>query len=177
MKADQKVMQSELAYVKSYLVRTFGEDESVEMLRILRDILKKDIPLSDVTRQIKTRMDYPSRLQLMHLIFGIALADGRISHPELAQIDVIALELGISRADIDSLKNMFVKSSDWAYKILEVSPEDPDEKIKKAYRQLALKNHPDKVAYLGEEIRKRAQEKFQKISEAYEAIKKVRGMV
>jgi len=177
MKADQKVLQSELAFVKSYLIKTFGEEESLEMLKILRDILKKDIPLTDVTRQIKTRMDYPSRLQLMHLVFAIALADGNISQPELAQIDVIALELGINRADIDSLKNMFVKTPDWAYRILEVTPDDSDAAIKKAYRQLALKNHPDKVAYLGEEIRKRALEKFQKISEAYETIKKERGIV
>jgi len=177
MKADKKVLQSELTFVKSYLVKTFGEEESLEMLKILRDILKKDIPMHDVTMQIKTRMDYPSRLQLMHLVFAIALADGNISQPEQEQIDVIALELGINRADIDSLKNMFVKTPDWAYKILEVSPEDSDAAIKKAYRQLALKNHPDKVAYLGEEIRKRAQEKFQKINEAFETIKKERGLV
>jgi DnaJ like chaperone protein len=176
MKADQKVMQSELAFVKQYLVKAFGEEEALEMLRILRDILKQDIPLKEVTLQIKGRMDYPSRLQLIHLIYGIAQADGDISEAEMNVIEQIAFALGLSGADILSVKNMYFQSADWAYSVLEIDSRASNEEIKKAYRQLALKNHPDKVAYLGEDIRKKAHEKFQKISEAYEAIKKERKM-
>jgi DnaJ like chaperone protein len=176
MKADRKVVHSELSYVKQYLVRTFGEEEAIEMLRILRDILKQDIPIKEVTSQIKGRMDYPSRLQLIHLIYGIARADGSINAPEMAVIEEIAYNLGISGADTTSVKNMYFRSSDWAYSVLEIDSRSTPEEIKKAYRQLALKNHPDKVAYLGEDIRKKAQEKFLKISEAYEAIKKEREM-
>jgi DnaJ like chaperone protein len=177
MKADKKVMQSELSFIKNYLVKAFGEDEAAEMLRILRDVLKRDIPLHDVSMQIRSRMDYASRLQLMHLLFGIALADGGISHSELGYLDEISAGLGISRADTDSIKNMFVKSTEWAYHVLEIKPSASDEEVRKTYRQMALKNHPDKVAYLGEEIRQKAQEKFQKISEAYETVKKERKMV
>jgi DnaJ like chaperone protein len=176
MKADHKVVHSELDYVKQYLVKTFGEDKALEMLRILRDILKQDIPVKEVTSQIKGRMDYPSRLQLIHLIYGLAQADGSINAAEMAVIEEIAFSLGISSADITSVKNMYFRSADWAYSILEIDPRSTPEEIKKAYRQLALKNHPDKVAYLGEDIRKKAQEKFLKISEAYEAIKKERAM-
>jgi len=176
MKADKKIMQSELGFVKKYLVNTFGEEEAGEMLKMLRDILKQDIPVMDGTSQIRSRMDYASRLQLMHLVFGIASADGIIVNLELLQLEQIALQIGIREADISSIKNMFVQSTDQVYKILEIDPRSTDEEVKKAYRQLALKNHPDRVAYLGEEIRKKAQEKFQKINEAYEAIKKQRGI-
>src|SRR3989304_10207224 len=72
MKADQKIMRSELSFIKNYLIKAFGEEEAAEMLKILRDVLKQDIPLKDVTSQIRSRMDYPSRLQLMHLIFNLA---------------------------------------------------------------------------------------------------------
>ncbi len=99
-----------------------------------------------------------------------------ISDAEMAVIEQIAYDLGLSGADIISVKNMYFQSADWAYSILEIDSGASNEEIKKAYRQLALKNHPDKVAYLGEEIRKKAQEKFQKINEAYEAIKKERKM-
>jgi DnaJ like chaperone protein len=157
MKADRKVMQS-----KQYLVKAFGEEEALEMLRILRDILKQDIPLKEVTLQIKGRMDYPSRLQLIHLIYGIAQADGDISDAEMAVIEQIAYDLGLSGADINSVKNMYFQSADWAYSVLEIDSRASNEEIKKAY--------------LGEEIRKKAQEKFQKISEAYEAIRKERKM-
>jgi DnaJ like chaperone protein len=176
MKADQRVMKSELTFIKNYLNRSFGEDETLEMLGMLKNILKQDIPLKEVTSQIRKQMDYPSRLQLMHLVFGIALSDGAITEPEIIQLEQIAVDLGINTADVTSLKNMFIPSSDWAYSVLEIPPKSTIDVIKKAYRQLALKNHPDKVAYLGEEIRKKAQEKFQKINEAYEAIKKERGI-
>ncbi|MBN1144284.1 MAG: TerB family tellurite resistance protein, partial [Bacteroidales bacterium] len=138
MKADQRVMKSELTFVKSYLTRTFGKEETVEMLKILQNILKQDIPLKDVTRQIRTRMDYPSRLQLMHLIYGIALSDGSITESEINQLDQIAMDLGINSSDSQSLKNMLVKTSDWAYKVLEVDKNASNEEIKKAYRQQAL---------------------------------------
>jgi DnaJ like chaperone protein len=174
MKADQRIMRSELSFVKNYMTNSFGEEETSEMLGMLRDILKQDIPLNDVTRQIRSKMDYPSRLQLMHLLFGISLSDGAITESEIIQIEKIGIDLGISRADTNSLKSMFVKSTDWAYSVLEIDRSAGNDEIKKAYRQLALKNHPDKVAYLGEEIRYRAQEKFQKINEAFEIIKKER---
>jgi DnaJ like chaperone protein len=177
MKADQRVLKSELSFVKSYLRKSFGEEAATEMLRMLRDILKQDIPVKEVTRQIKSRMDYPTRLQLMHLIFGIALSDGSITQSEIFQLKQIGADLGINRADIDSLTGMFIKSNDWAYSVLEIDKNANNDEIKKAYRQLALKNHPDKVAYLGDEIRQRAQEKFQSINEAFEMIKKERGIV
>jgi DnaJ like chaperone protein len=176
MKADQRVMKSELNYVKHYLTKSFGEEETTEMLRMLRDILKQDIPLKDVTKQIRSRMDYPSRLQLMHLIYGIAFSDGEITDSEIIQLNQIGFDLGMSHADINSLKSMFIQSTDWAYSVLEIDKNAGNEEIKKAYRQLALKNHPDKVAYLGEEIRQRAQEKFQRINEAFEFVKKERGI-
>lgn len=122
-------------------------------------------------------MDYPTRLQLMHLIFGIALSDGSITQPEIFQLKQIGADLGINQADIDSLMSMFIKSNHWAYSVLEIDKNANNDEIKKAYRQLALKNHPDKVAYLGDEIRQRAQEKFQSINEAFEVIKKERGMI
>ncbi len=103
-------------------------------------------------------------------------ADGDISDAEMAVIEQIAYDLGLSGADIISVKSMYFQSADWAYRVLEIDSRASNEEIKKAYRQLALKNHPDKVAYLGEDIRKKAQEKFQKINEAYEAVKKERKM-
>ncbi len=177
MKADGKVLRSELDYVKKYFVQAFGSDAAVEAMQMLKDILKQSIPLKDVSNQIKQRMDYSSRLQLLHFLYGIANADGKIDASEIQLIEQIAYYLGISSADSGSIKNMFVKSTDSAYKILEVSKSATNEEIKKAYRSLAVKYHPDKVSYLGEDIKNKAKEKFQQISEAYETIKKERGMV
>ena len=177
MRADGKVVQSELNYVKQYFLKNFGEQASKEALVLLRDILKQDVPLRDVCYQVRDNMDYPSRLQLMHLLFGISDADG-FKHPkEIEVINRIAQWVGISAADYDSIKSMFVESLDAYYKILEISPNASNDELKKAYRSMAIKYHPDKVGYLGEDIRATAEKKFQKVNEAYEKIKKERNLV
>lgn len=176
MKADNKVLKSELDYVKQFLNAQFGDAQAQQMLKILRDLLKQDFDLREVSMQIRTFMDYASRLQLLHYLFGIALADDH-SHPdEIRMIDLISNYLGIKQNDLDSIKAMFIKDQESAYKILEVSPESTDDEVKKAYRKMAAKYHPDKVAHLGPDVQKSAKEKFQKLNQAYTEIKKQRGM-
>lgn len=175
MKADGKVVRSELDYVKAFLVGRFGEDSASEGLKILRDLLKQSIPLRDVCVQIRQNLDYSSRLELVHLLYGIANADKQVDERETKVIDEIVYYLGISSEEHKSIKNMFVKSYNSSYYILGLEPEASIDEIKKAYRKLAVEYHPDKVSYLGEDIKKSAEEKFKKINQAYEEIKKQRG--
>jgi len=176
MKADGKVVKSELDYVKQFFARQFGQDTAREATMMLRDMLKQDIPLVDVCRQIAGNMDYSSRLQLMHLLFNVSLADGAVNQSEQTIIERISGYLGISSADFLSIRNMFIPETDSAYKILEIDPSASNEEVKKAYRKMAMKYHPDKVSHLGDDFRKTADEKFKKVNEAYEKIKRERNM-
>ncbi len=176
MKADKTVKRSELDYVKKFFVQQFGQQQAVEQLQVLRDILKQEIPVYDVSNQIRMNMDYSSRLQLMHYLFGIAQADGDVVDTEINMLNTIARGMGIRGSDFNSIKAMFVKEVDSNYKILEVDPNASMDDIKKAYRKMAVKYHPDKVSHLGEDVQRAANEKFQKISAAYEAIKTQRGV-
>lgn len=176
MKADGKVLQSELEYVKKYFVQAFGAGHAAEITMMLKDILKKEIPVEDISKQISQNLDYSSRLQLLHLLFGISLADGHTHANEIKLIEKISYFLGINSKDFTSIKSMFVADTDSAYKILEIDSNASDDEVKKAYRKMAVKYHPDKVSYLGEEFRLKAKDKFQKLIEAYEKIKKERGM-
>ncbi|MCF8295278.1 MAG: DnaJ domain-containing protein [Bacteroidales bacterium] len=176
MKADGKILKSELDYVKQNFLRTFGADQTRTLIRALGDLSRQEIPLGEVCVQISRHMDYSSRLELLHLLFGISQADGVISTEEINTIEYIRKQLGIKDADYLSIKGMFVKDTTSAYKILEIEPTATDEEVKKAYRRMALKYHPDKVAYLGEEIAHDAKVKFQKVNEAYETIKKERNL-
>lgn len=177
LKVDGKVVKSELDYVKHFFVNQFGKEAAAEATLMLRDILKKDIPVKDVCQQIRVNMDYSSRLQLLQLLFNISLADGTINISEQELINSISGYLSISMNDFASIKNMFVPETDSSYKILEIEPSATNEEVKKAYRKMAMKFHPDKVSHLGEEYKNSAEEKFRKVNEAYELIKKERNMV
>jgi DnaJ like chaperone protein len=122
-------------------------------------------------------MDYSSRLQLLHLLFNVSLADTAIQASEIEIIERISGYLGVATSDFVSIKNMFIPETDSSYKILELDPSASNEELKKAYRRMAMKYHPDKVSHLGEDFRKSADEKFKKVNEAYEKIKKERNIV
>ncbi len=176
MKADQKVMRSELDYVKSFFLRQFGETEGARLIQMLKEILNQDINIPEVSRQIGQFMDDSSKLQLVHFLFGIAASDGHYHPDEVAVIEQACGYMGVSHADYQSIHAMFVKNSHWAYDVLEITKDATDAEVKKSYRDLAKRHHPDKVAHLGEDIKKAATEKFQKINAAYEEIKKQRGI-
>ena len=177
MKADGVVKKSELDYVKRFFLSNFGQEQAEKYILTLREILKQDIQIADVSQQIGRYMDYSSKLQLIHYLFGIANADGQVHETEISVIETIARYMGIYTSDYESVKAMFVKKVDDAYTILGVDPSASDDEVKKAYREMAKKNHPDKVAYLGDDVRKAAEKKFQEINDAYDRIKKQRGMV
>ncbi len=177
MKADGKVLKSELDYVKAFLRQQFGPNFSSSHLKTLKHFLDSDrIPLNRICQDIRMRMTVEVREQLLHYLFGIAKADGHVSQHEVDVLSEIASLMGIPAMEYESIKNMFYRNSDSDYKILGVEKSATDEEVKKAYRQMAIKFHPDKVAAMGDEYQKGAKEKFQMIQEAYENIKKERGM-
>ncbi|MBK8227812.1 MAG: TerB family tellurite resistance protein [Flavobacteriales bacterium] len=177
MKADGKVTQRELDHVRRFFMQQFGAQQAGELLVLLRDALKQEIPVHEVCAQVRHNMPHPVRLQLLHYLIGLAHADGEVHRGEIGLLRSIAHELGISEKDLGSLSAMFRTADPGAaYAVLEIERTATDEEVKKAYRRMAMKYHPDKVAQLGDEVQKAANEKFKKVQEAYEAIQKQRGM-
>lgn len=207
MKADGRVLKSELSEVKRFLSAHFPPDQSQAALNILRELLDKEIELGPVCEQIRWNMPHAGRLELVSLLVRISMADGDFAGSERNLTFRIARLLGVSAADYVSIcavaARVFRESAsggsgagegggssrrsrassprpsadpDWAYKILEADRSATDDEIKKAYRRMAMKYHPDRVATLGDEVRRSATEKFQAVSAAYEAIKAERGI-
>ncbi len=174
MKADGKVLKSELDYVKKFMVHNFGEASAVEAIKMLKDLLQQTIPVDEVSQQIRQNMNYSARLQLVHFMFGIAKADGHVHSSEQKLIAHICQQMGISNSDYESIQAMFVPNTESDFKILEIERSATDDELKKAYRRMAMKFHPDKVSHLGEDFQNAAKEKFQKVNQAYENIKKER---
>lgn len=176
MKSDGLPKKSELDYVRNFFIRQFGEQKAFQDMLLLKEMLKKDIPVHEVCNQIKQFMPLASRQQLIHYLYGISNADGEIHPAEISIIEQIGQYLGISSADMNSMKAMYYKDAKSDYKILEITESASDEEIKKAYRKMALKFHPDKVAQEGAEVQRAATEKFRMVQQAYENIKKRRGI-
>lgn len=176
IKADGKQDQRELDYVRQQFVGMYGKERANHAFRLFKEINKQqDISTRQVCLQIKRMMQHASRLQLLHFLFGIAKADGQVTQDEVNQIYTIAGYLGISSRDYESIKAMFYDSTDNAYKILEIDKTATNDEIKKAYRTMAKKYHPDKVIHLGKEHQKGAEEKFRKVQAAYDQLQKEHG--
>ena len=175
MKADGKVLKAELEYVKQFFNQQFPSHLSKEYIKQFRNILQKDFNLQQVCKTISGVMPIQQRSLLIQYLFGIAKADGHVSEPEAKIIARIANYLGVPSNEFEQLKSMFYKDAANAYKVLGIESSSDTAEIKKAYRKMAVKHHPDKFNQLGEEHQKAAKEKFQKIQDAYEIIKKERG--
>ena len=177
MNADKRVLKSELDYVKRFIAENFGEDAASEAALLLRDLLKQEVNIESVCAQIRINTNAATRLQLLHYLTGIARADGDVCSDEIAVLKRISAALSIPLQDSESVFAMFDKGIDAAYQILEVDKNATDDEIKRAYKKMAVKHHPDKVSSLGPDVQRAAEEKFKKISVAYEKIKKERGIV
>ena len=176
MKADNKLLRSELNYIKDFLNKELKSSDVQYFMILFKDILKQDYPLKDVCRQIQRSMDHPSRIELIHILFGLAFADKQIDDKEIKVIHTIARYLNINSKDYESIKAMFIKDNTYAYKILEIDPSCNNDEVKKGYRKMANKYHPDKVSHLGEKMQKIAEEKFKAVNDAYQQIKKLRNI-
>lgn len=177
IKADGKVDERELRFVRNYFIANYGEAYASSIFtRFNTEVKKGQQNLNELTRLFVQGARYETRLQILHFLFGIANADGHIAELEVQKIRQIATALQIRSIDFESIMAMFVKTADNAYKILEISPSATDAEVKKAYRTMAKKYHPDKLRTEDAALKKGAQEKFQQVQSAYEAIQKERGL-
>ncbi|AXT61531.1 molecular chaperone DjiA [Aquimarina sp. AD10] len=177
IKADGKVNQTELDYVRQYFVSAYGKDRANATFRTFNEIIKnREVSAQRICMHINQHTRYPSRLQILHFLFGIAKADGHVSESEAEEIQKIAGFMRINFRDFESIKAMFFKTGDHAYKILEIDKTATDADVKKAFRTMAKKYHPDKIQHMDEIHIKGAEAKFREVQMAYDQIKKERGM-
>ena len=175
IKADGKVTSAERARFREFFAANFGDQAASEAEDLLNEILQKEFNLYDVCVQIRSCMDYSQRLQLYYYLVSLGASDGLVQR-EVELLETIASYIGLSATDSASAIAQFRPSNDSNYRILGIEPTATDDEVKKAYRRMAVKYHPDKVATLGEDVQKAAEEKFKVISQAYEAICRERGI-
>ena len=176
IKADGVVNQQELDYVRQYFVQAYGKERANASFKVFNDAIRnKDISAAKIGNLFRQRTRYESRLQILHFLFSIAKADGHVTEAEVLKIQEIARHMAMQSRDFESIKAMFFSNPDSAYKILEIDRTATVSEIKKAYRNMVKKYHPDKLQGMDEAYKKGAEDKFRKVQEAYEQLQKERG--
>ncbi len=188
IKADGKIMHSEMEFVRRFLRDNFGEQAMNEGNQILLNLFEQRKRMDavnpnsfkqtiyDCGQQIAANLNYGERLQLLRFLAMIAMSDGNVCVQEIEALREVATAMNLSANDVDSMLNLGSSNLDAAYKVLEIDPSATDDEVKAAYRALAKKHHPDRVATLGDDIHKAAEEKFRQINEAKEQIFKARNI-
>lgn len=191
IRADGITKKQEILFVKDYLIKNFGKNNAADLMKILKELVEKNIDQKEVCLQIKDNLTYPERLELIHLLFGLAVSDGELVEKEVESIARISSLLGIYNIDLNRIAYMFAgyarrherfesgghkeyaTTTDKlknAYEILGLHRNSTKEEVRAAYRTLTKKYHPDRVNHLGPEYIKTATEKFVKIKEAYDTV-------
>lgn len=188
IRADGRIMHSEMEYVRQFLRMNFGEAAVSQGEQILLKLFeqRKQMDQQNPTAfkqtiyecgtQIAANLTYAERLQLLGFLVNIAKSDGSVCPQEIEALKEVAQCMGLSAKEVESMLNLSGSSTEEAYKVLEIEPSATDDEVRAAYRRLALKHHPDRVATLGDDVKKAAEEKFQQINNAKERIYKARGM-
>lgn len=188
IRADGRIMHSEMEYVRRFLRTQFG-DEAVRqgediLLRLFEERKRMDAAdpaafrrtIRECGAQLAANLSYGERLQLLDFLAGIARSDGNVAPEEVEALREVAGAMGLSAGEVDSMLSLRGDSLEEAYKVLEVPPSATDAEVRAAYRRLALKHHPDRVATLGDDVRRAAEEKLQQINNAKDRVYKARGM-
>ena len=192
MKVDGSVKRSELDFVKRFLLANYGEERGKEMLKVLQQMVEKEIPIDQVCAQIKVNTDYSTRYHMVDFLFGIGGADGEFHQSEINMLRLIAQYLGISQSDYTSIHERHIGHGDSSYsggsrnntsgsyskdpyRVLGIDSSATDDEVRKAYRKMAMKYHPDRVAGMSEELQRNAAEQMKEINQAYDVIKQRRA--
>ena len=188
IRADGRIMHSEMEYVRQFLRMNFGEEAVIQGEQILLNLfeqrkqMERQNPMAfkntihECGAQIAANLPYEQRLQLLDFLVNIAKSDGSVCSEEIAALKEVAQCMELSPKEVESMLNLSGNSLEEAYKVLEIDPSATNEEVRTAYRRLALKHHPDRVATLGEDVKKAAEEKIQQINNAKERIYKARGI-
>ena len=188
IRADRRVMHSEMEFVRRFLRANFGEEAVAEgediLLKLFEEAKRLDQAsptayrdmIFDCGGQMAVHLNYGERLQLLDFLIKIAQSDGSVCAEEIRALKDVAQAMRLSGSEVDSMLNLKGDSLADAYKVLEVDPSATDDEVRAAFRKLALKHHPYRVATLGEDVRRAAEAKFQQINNAKERVYKARGM-
>ena len=182
--ADGRIMHSEMEFVRRFLRQNFSAQAETEGEQILLRLFEEkkrmgagwDSQIMAICQQMAFAMPREQRLQLVAFLCEIAKADGTIHPQEREVLKSICRNMGLEANTADQMMGLGEETLEAAYQVLGIHPDATDDEVRQAYKRMARENPPDRVASLGEDIRRAAEKKFQAIADAKDRIYRARGM-
>ena len=184
-KIDGHVTREEAATIRNFFQYNlnYSQTQMMWVKELIKEAIDSTQPLDALLQEFRSTFTYEPRLILLELIYQILYTKPSVSDDELAMARNIATYLEISAYDQRTIEAKYVyrsrqqaassqQSADQYYATLGLEPGADATTIKKAYRKLSMKYHPDKVRHLGEEFHSVAEEKMKEINAAYDFFKK-----
>ena len=173
-KADGKVTKQEILAFKN---KIDVPDTEMKNVAFLWDQAKKSTQGYEVyAQQISNLLEKNSPVleELLNLLIVIAEADGKITNPEIIYLKRVSEIFGFSNEDFERIISYKIKDSSNPYKVLGVSEKTPISEVKKIWKKLVTKHHPDLLISQGmpKELIKQNTQRLTEINNAWETIKK-----
>lgn len=185
-KIDGQVTKEEISTIQRFFQLNLGYNQT-KMLWVkdlIKEAISSDATLEGLLEEFRSTFTYEPRLILLELVYQILYTKSVVPEDELQIARNIATYLEISVYDQRTIEAKYkyrnhqqqtttVAAENRNYEVLGLEPGASQEEIKKAYRKLSMKYHPDKVRHLGEEFRVIAEKKMKEINAAYDYFKKI----
>jgi DnaJ like chaperone protein len=181
-KADGMVSEKEIASIEDFMGQdlNLNPESRNSAINIFRQALNSNEHFEAFARQFHGAFRNQPRIieLMMDVLLRVSAADGAISDQEEYLLLSAARTFNLSDTDYARLKSRYVKAVNRYYSVLKIDETATNEEVKRQYRTMVSEYHPDKIEAKGlpDEFVKLANDKFREIQEAYDAIRKERGM-
>jgi DnaJ like chaperone protein len=161
----------------------YSQTKMLWVKELIKEATSSTVTLDSLLLEFKNTFAYEPRLILLELVYQVLYTKTTVPEEELKVARNIANFLDISSYDQRTIEAKYkyrshqtstraATSAAQYYAVLGLEQDATDEEVKKAYRKLSMKYHPDKVRHLGDEFQKVAEEKMKEINAAYDHFKK-----
>jgi len=177
-RVDGDVVRDEVRVVREFFENDLGwPPEDLESVRAaLKASIARPLPLDEVARRVAGELLPSEKLLLVNALYELGLADGPLKRDEREAIKRVVGLLGVSEEEHRSITALHFGEGEAHYSALGLSPKASNDEVRSAFRRLAASHHPDKVAHLGPKASTVAERRFREIKDAYDEIRRLRGL-
>lgn len=184
-KIDGQVTKEEISTIQRFFQYNlrYNQTKMIWVKDLIKEAISSDATLDSLLEEFRNTFAYEPRLILVELVYQILYTKASVPENELDIARNIASFLEISEYDQRTIEAKYKyrnqqqtatshDSQKHYFAVLGLENGSSMDEIKKAYRKLSMKYHPDKVRHLGDEFKEIAEQKMKEINAAYDYFKK-----